>query len=143
MRLHLDLNAMPAANNSEDFVADFRGSESSLEVQSASTHGEVVAVAPLSDSSLELQLVYSRREVPVARGVDINTVTAERNFVVQLYETAGSKISLELQLASSHTHQELVVAADVDIHPVAAAAETNFLVQPHEVAESESSLKAV
>jgi hypothetical protein len=46
-------------------------------------------------------------------------------------------------LASSHTHQELVVAADVDIHPVAAAAERNFLVQPHEVAGSESSLKAV
>jgi len=46
MRLHLDLNATPAANSSEDFVADFRGSESSLKVQSASTHGEAVAVAP-------------------------------------------------------------------------------------------------
>jgi hypothetical protein len=88
-----------------------------------------------------LQLAYSHREVPVARGVDINTVTAERNFVVQLYEAAASEISLELQLASSHTHQELVVAADVDIHPVAAAAERNF--QPHEVAGSASSLKAV
>jgi hypothetical protein len=187
-RLHLDLNATPAANSSEDFVADFRGSESSLEVQSASTHAEVLAVAPLlesdlelhlasthredvvacfgmnsvavrnfviqlheeaaSESSLELQLAYSRRDVPVARGVDINTVTAERNFVVQLYEAAGSEISLELQLASFHTHQELVVTADVDIHPVdihpvAEAAERNFLVQPHEVAESESSLKAV
>jgi hypothetical protein len=54
MRLHLDLNATPAANSSEDFVADFRGSESSLEVQSASTHGEVVAVASLSESDLEL-----------------------------------------------------------------------------------------
>jgi hypothetical protein len=178
MRFHLDLNATPAANSSEDFVADFRGSESSLEVQSASTHGEVVAVAPLSESdlelhlasthrehvvacsginsvavrnfviqlheeatsesSLELQLAYSHREVPVARDVDINTVTAERIFVVQLHEAAGSEISLELQLASSHTHQELVVAADVDIHPVA---ERNF--QPHEVAGSESSLKAV
>jgi hypothetical protein len=196
-RLHLDLNATPAANSSEDFVADFRGSESSLEVQSASTHAEVVAVAPLSESdlelhlasthredvvacfgmnsvavrnfviqlheepasesslelqlafsgrevpvSLELQLPYNRREVPVAPGVDINTVTAERNFVVHLYEAAGSEISLELQLASSHTHQELVVVADVDIHPVAAAAERNFLVQPHEVAGSESSLSA-
>jgi hypothetical protein len=183
MRLHLDLNATPAANSSEDFVADFRGSESSLQVQSASTHGEVVAVAPLSESdlelhlasthqedvvacsginsvavrnfviqlheeaasesSLELQFAYGHREVPVARGVDINTVTAERNFVVQLYEAAGSEISLELQLASSHTHQELVVPADVDIHPVAAAAERNFLVQPHEVPGSESSLKPV
>jgi hypothetical protein len=46
-------------------------------------------------------------------------------------------------LASSHTHQELVVAVDVDIHPVAAAAERNLLVQPHEVAGSEGSLKAV
>jgi hypothetical protein len=183
MRLHLDLNATLAANSSEDLVADFRGSESSLEVQSASTHGEVVAVAPLSESELELhlasthredvvacfgknsvavrnfviqlheeaasessfelQLAYSDREVPVARGININTVTAERNFVVQLYEAAGSEISLELHLASSHTHQELVVAVDVDIHPVAAAAERNFLVQPHEVAGSESSLKAV
>ncbi len=161
MRLHLDLNATPAANSSEEFVAEFRGSESSLEVQSASTHGEVVAVAPLSESdlelrlasthredvvacfginsvpvrnfviqlheeaasesSLELQLAYSRREVPVARGLHINIVTAERNFVVQLYEAAGSEISLELQLATFHTHQELVVAADVDIHPVVAA----------------------
>ncbi len=197
-RLHLDLNATPAANSSEDFVADFRGLESSLEVQSGSTHAEVVAVAPLSESdlelhlasthredvvacfgmnsvavrnfviqlheeaasesslqlqlaysgrevpvSLELQLAYSPREVPVTRGVDISTVTAERNFVVQLHEAAGSEISLELQLASSQTHQELVVAADVDIHPVAAAAERNFLVQPHEVAGSESSLEAV
>ncbi len=90
-----------------------------------------------------MQLAYSHREVPVARGVDINTVTAERHFVVQLYEAAGSEISLELQLASSHTHQELVFAAYVDIHPVATAAERNFLVQPHEVPGSESSLKHV
>ncbi len=96
-----------------------------------------------SESSLELQLAYSHQEVPVARGMNINTVIAERNFVVQLYEAVASEISLELQLASSHTHQELVVAVDVDIHPVAAAAEKNFLVQPHEVAGSEGSLKAV
>jgi hypothetical protein len=34
-------------------------------------------------------LAYSHREVPVARGVDINTGTAERNFAVQLHEAAG------------------------------------------------------
>ncbi len=66
MRLHLDLNATPAANSSEDFVADFRGAESSLEVQSASTHGEVVAVAPLSESDLELHLASTHRKDVVA-----------------------------------------------------------------------------
>jgi hypothetical protein len=121
---------LPRLNSSENLVVDFRGSESSLEVQSASTHGQVVAAAPLSESDLELQLAYSHREVPVSRGININTVTAERNFVDQLYEAAGSGISLELQLASSHTYQKLVVAVDVDIHPVAAAAERNFLVHP-------------
>jgi hypothetical protein len=52
MRLHLDLNATPAAYSSEDFVANFRGSERSLEVQSAFTHGQFVAVAPVSESDL-------------------------------------------------------------------------------------------
>jgi hypothetical protein len=66
MRLHLDLNATPAANSSEDFVADFRVSESSLKVQSASTHGEVVAVAPLSESDLELHLASTHRKDVVA-----------------------------------------------------------------------------
>jgi hypothetical protein len=51
MRLHLDLNATPAVDSSEDFVADFRRSDSSLEVQSASTHGEVVAVALIGERS--------------------------------------------------------------------------------------------
>jgi hypothetical protein len=66
--LHLDLNATPAANSSEDLVADFRGSESSLEVQSASTHGQVVAVAPLSESDLELHLAstHERMSYPVS-----------------------------------------------------------------------------
>jgi hypothetical protein len=35
------------------------------------------------------------------------------------------------------------LSVDVEIHPVAAAAERNFLVQPHEVAGSEGSLKAL
>jgi hypothetical protein len=78
---------------------------------------------------------------PVARGVDINTVTAESNFVVQLYEAAGSEISVKLQLASSHTNQELVVAADVNIHPDAATAERNFVVKLYEAAGSEISLE--
>jgi hypothetical protein len=80
MRLHLDLNATPAANSSEHFVADFRGSESSLVVQSASTHGEVVAVAPLSESDLELHLDSTHREDVVACS-GINSV-AVRNFVI-------------------------------------------------------------
>ncbi len=96
MRLHLDLNATPAANNSEDFVADFRGSESSLEVQSASTHGEVVAVASLSESDLELHLASTHREDVVACS-GINSV-AVRNFVIQLHEEAASESTLELQL---------------------------------------------
>ncbi len=62
-----------------------------------------------SESSLELQLASSHQEVPVAGGMNINTVIADRNFVVQLYEAVASEISLELELASPHTHQELVV----------------------------------
>jgi hypothetical protein len=112
-----------ASTHREDVVACFG-------INSVAVRNSVIQIheEAASESSLGLQLAYSRREVPVARGVDINTVTTERNFVVQLYEAAGSQISLELQLASSHTRQELVVAADVDIHPVAAAAERNFLV---------------
>ncbi|CAM6075163.1 unnamed protein product [Sphagnum tenellum] len=65
--------------------------------------------------------------------MNINTVIAQRNIVVELYEAVPSEISLQLQLVSSHTHQELVVAVDVDIHPVAAAAQRNFVVtQLHE-----------
>ncbi len=119
MRLHLDLNATPAANSSEDFVADFRGSESSLQVQSASTYGEVIAVAPLSESDLQLHLASTHREVvavapllesdlelhlasthreDVVACSGINSV-AVRNFVIQLHEEAASESSLELQLA--------------------------------------------
>jgi len=85
---------------------------------------------------LQLASSHTQQELVVAADVNIHLVaaTAERNFVVQLYEAAGSEISLELQLASSHTQQELAVAAYVDIHLVAAAAERNFVVQPHEVA---------
>jgi ureidoglycolate hydrolase len=86
---------------------------------------------PRALSNCSWPIAIERLQSP---GININTVTAERNFVVQLYEAAGSEISLELQLASSHTYQKLVVAVDVDIHPFAAAAERNFLVQPHEVA---------
>jgi len=113
-RLHLDLNATPAANSSEDFVADFRGSESSLEVQSASTHGEVVAVAPLSESNLELHLASTHREDVVAC-FGINSV-AVRNFAIQLHEEAASESSLELQLTCSR--REVPVAPGVDINTV-------------------------
>jgi len=50
--------------------------------------------AASSESFLELQLAYSHQEVPVARGMNIKTVIAERNFVVQLYEAVASEISL-------------------------------------------------
>jgi hypothetical protein len=94
MRLHLDLNATPAANSSEDFVGHFKASESSLEVQSVSTHREVVAVAPLSESDLELHLASTHQEDVVAC-LGINSV-AVRNFVIQVHEEAASESSLEL-----------------------------------------------
>jgi hypothetical protein len=96
-----------ASTHREDVVACFGINSVAVRNFVIQLHEEAA-----SESSLELQLAYSRREVPVARGVNINTVTAQRNFVVQLYETAGSEISLELQLASSHTRQGLVVTAD-------------------------------
>jgi hypothetical protein len=73
---------------------------SSLEVQSASTHGEVVAIAPLLESDLELHLASTHREDVVAC-IGINSV-AVRNFAIQLHEEAASKSSLDLQLPCNH-----------------------------------------
>jgi hypothetical protein len=99
-------------------------------VQSASTHGEVVAVAPLSECDLELHLASTHREDAVAC-FGINSV-AVRNFVIQLHEEAASESSLELQLA--YSHREVPVSRGININTV--TAEKNFLVQLYEAAGS-------
>jgi hypothetical protein len=110
MSLHLDLNATPAANSSEDFVADFRGSESSFEVQSASTHGEVVTVVPLSESDLELHLASTHREVVAVAPL------SESDLELHLASTHGELVAVaplsesDLELHFASTHREDVVA---------------------------------
>jgi hypothetical protein len=124
MRLHLDLNATSAANSSEDFVADFRGSESSLEVQSASTHGEVVAVAPLSESDLELHLASTHREVVAVAPL------SESDLELHLASTHGELVAVaplsesDLELHFASTHREDVVACS----GLNSVAMTNFVI---------------
>jgi hypothetical protein len=96
---------------------------------------ERVAVAPLSESDLELHLASTHREDVVAC-FGINSV-AVRNFVIQLHEEAPSESSLELQLA--YSHREVPVARGININTV--TTERNFVVQLYEAAGSEISLE--
>jgi hypothetical protein len=148
-----DVDIHPVAAAERNFLVQLHeaaGSEISLELQlgSSHTHQELVVAADVdihpvvaaperkflvqphevagSESSLKAVQAGFAHQAIVAAGID-------RIFVVELHEAAGSESSLEAFQSASATRQQVVVAARVDIHTVAAAAERNFvLTQLHE-----------